>query len=76
MSLCNSLEIFQEKMNKLFTGFNYLRAYIHDILVITKESFKEHLKQLDTVLENPGTTGLKRNTAKLCVAAHKLEDLG
>ena len=50
MGLCNSPDIFQEKMNKLFAGFEYVCAYIDDLLIITKGSFKDHLKHLDTVL--------------------------
>ena len=57
MGLCNSPDIFQEKMNELFAGFNYVRAYIDDLLIITKGSFEEHLKQLDTVLEKFETAG-------------------
>ena len=76
MGLCNSLDIFQEKMNKLFAGFDYVRAYINDLLVITKGSFEEHLKQLDTVLEKLETAGLKINASKSCFAAHELEHLG
>ena len=43
---------------------------------MTKESFKEHLKHLDIVLEKLETAGLKMNTTKSCFAAHKLEYLG
>jgi len=35
MALCNSPDIFQEKMSKLFVGLEYVRAYINDILVLT-----------------------------------------
>ena len=73
MGLCNSLNIFQEKMNKLFSGFNYVGAYIDGLLVITKGSFEEHLNHLDTVLEKLETSGLKINATKFCFAAHELE---
>ena len=63
-------------MNELFAGFDYVRAYIDEILIITKRSFKEHLKQLDTVLEKLETAGLKINAPKSCFAAHELEYLG
>ena len=76
MGLCNSPDIFQEKMNELFAGFDYVRAYIDDLLIITKGSFEEHLKQLDTVLEKLETAGLKINASKSCFAAHELEYLG
>ena len=59
MGLCNSPDIFQEKMNKLFAGFEYVRAYIDNLLLVTKGSFEDHLQDLDTVLENLETAGLK-----------------
>ena len=76
MGLCNSPDIFQEKMKELFAGFEYVRAYINDLLIITKGSFKDHLNHLDTVLEKLETAGLKINATKLCFAAHELEYLG
>ena len=71
-----SPDIFQEKMNKLFAGFDYVRVYIDDLLIITKGSFEEYPKQLDTVLENFETAGLKINASKWCFPAHELEYLG
>ena len=70
MGLCNSPDIFKEKMNKFCAGFNYIPAYIDDLLVITKGSFEEHLKHLDTVLGNIETEDLKINATKLYFAAH------
>ena len=63
-------------MNKLFAGFNHVRAYIDDLLVMTKGSFKEDLKHIDTVIENLETAGLKIYATKSCFAAHELEYLG
>ena len=74
--LCNSPNIFQDKMNKLFSGFDYVCAYIDNLLIITKGSFEEHLKHLDNVLEKIETAGLKINANKSCFAAHELEYLG
>ena len=34
MGLCNSPDIFQEKMNELFNGLEYVRIYIDDLLII------------------------------------------
>ena len=50
MGLCNSLDIFQEKMNELFSGFDYVGAYIDDLLVIIKGSYDDHLTHLDRIL--------------------------
>ena len=35
IGVCNSPDIFQHKIYKLFKGFDKLRAYIDNILVIT-----------------------------------------
>ena len=56
--------------------FDNVHAYIDDLLVITKGSFKEHLNRLDTVLQKLVTSGLKIIAIKFCFAAHKLEYLG
>jgi hypothetical protein len=51
MGLCNSPDIFQEKMGGLFYDLEYVRAYIDDLLVITNEGdFETHLQQLEHVL--------------------------
>ena len=46
MGICNSPDIFQEKMNKNFRGFEFIRAYIDDLLIITKGDFSGHLNKL------------------------------
>jgi len=45
MGLCNSPDIFQEKMNDLFVGLDYVRAYIlDDLLIISNGTFDDHLE--------------------------------
>ena len=73
MGLCNILNIFQEKMNKLFSGFNHVWAYIDIHLIVTNGSLEGHLKDLDMVLEKVKIAGLKNNATKSNSAAHKLE---
>ena len=51
MGLWNSPENFQEKMNKSFTGLDYVRAYIDNILIITNGSFDDHLENLENVFQ-------------------------
>ena len=38
MGLCNSLDIFQEKMSELFVGLDTLRVYINNLLNVTEGS--------------------------------------
>lgn len=47
MGLCNSPNIFQEKMIEVFHNLEYVGAYIDVLLVITSISFKEHLDHLE-----------------------------
>jgi len=49
MGLCNSPDIFQEKMSELMMGLEFVRTYIDDLLCITKGSFTDHLEKLDLV---------------------------
>ena len=35
MGVCNPPDIFQEKMNEMFRGIGFIRAYIYDLLIIT-----------------------------------------
>ena len=49
MGLCNSPDIFQEKMNKLFDGLDFVRAHIDDLLCITKGTYQDHLDRLEQV---------------------------
>ena len=76
MGLCNSAAIFQEKMNKLFAGLEYIRAYIDDLLIISKGSFEDHLDKLEQVLNKLKAAGLKINASKSYFAQEELEYLG
>ncbi len=64
MGLCNSPDIFQEKMSELMIGLEFARAYIDDLLVITTGNFEAHLNDLDKVLTRLNAAGLKVNTIK------------
>ena len=51
MGLCNSPDIFQEKMSELMTGLEFIQAYIDDIHCITEGNWEDHLSKLEQVLE-------------------------
>ena len=36
MGVCNSPDIFHEKMNKMFRVIEFIRAYINKLLIITR----------------------------------------
>ena len=74
--LCNGPDVFQEKMMELFDGIEYVRAYIDDLLVLTKSDYKDHLEKLRIVLQRLREAGLKVNVTKSYFARGELEYLG
>ena len=76
MGLCNSPDIFQEKMSTLMQDLEFVRAYIDDLLVITTGSYEEHLNSLRKVFEHLQEAGLRVNAKKSFFAKEELEYLG
>jgi hypothetical protein len=76
MGLCNSPDMFQEKMSSLVSDLEYCRAYIDDLLILTAGSWDEHLKHLDTVFQRLNDAGLKVNAKKSFFGKSELEYLG
>ncbi len=54
----------------------YVRAYIDDLLCISKLSLEDHLEKLEEVLRQLCDAGLKVNAAKLTFCALEIEYLG
>ena len=76
MGLCNSPNIFQEKMSELSIGLDTVRVYIDDLLYVTKGSWTEHLTVLEEMFNRLFKSGLKVNARKSCFGAHKFDYLG
>jgi len=77
MGLCNSPDIFQEKMSELMQGLEFARAYLDDLLVIsTEKGFDKHLNKLEQVLDRLSEAGLKINAVKSFFGRTNLEYLG
>ena len=76
MGICNAPDIFQEKIAELFQGFEYVRAYIDDVLLISKDDWKDHLEKLEKVLQKLAEAGLKVNDNKYFFGRHECEYLG
>ena len=68
MGLSNSPDIFQEHMSNLFSGFDYVREYIDNLLVTTHGSLEDHLEKLGKVLDKLRKAGLKVNAKKVLSA--------
>ena len=76
MGVCNSPDIFQENISKLFEVFDMVHAYIDDVIIIANNNFKGHLKFLDIVLQRLTEVGLKVNAEKSFLGQTKTEYLG
>eukprot|EP00957_Ditylum_brightwellii_P157226 11966221-Ditylum_brightwellii.AAC.1 len=59
MGLANSLDIFQGKMGDLFADLENVRAYIDNLLVLTKGNWENHLAKLNEVLSRLTKARLK-----------------
>ena len=64
MGICSYPDIFQENMNKMIHGFEFISAYTNDLLIITKSDLSDHLNKLERVLEKFKDNGLKCNIEK------------
>ena len=76
MGLCNSPDIFQEKMSTLLGDLEYVRTYIDDLLITTKSDWQDHLRHLDIVFHRLREAGLKINAKKSFFGKDELEYLG
>lgn len=76
MGLCNSPDIFQERMSTLISDLEYCRAYIDDLLIISKGGWDQHLAHLETILQRLQQKGLKINANKSSFGSHEVEYLG
>ena len=63
-------------MSELFAGFEFVGAYIDDILTITKGNWTDHLNKLEKVFERIQSAGLKINAKKSFFGRSELEYLG
>ncbi len=76
MGIAGSPDIFQGKMLELMETLEYVRAYLNDLLFISKLSLEDHLEKLEEVLRQLCGTGLKINAEKLTFCALEIEHLG
>ncbi len=76
MGLCNRPDIFQEQMSDLMHDLEFVRAYIDDVLFITKDTFQDHLSKLNEVLHCLKKAGLKVNLKNLLLQTLSLNTSG
>ena len=63
-------------MSELMSTLEFVRAYIDDLLCITKESFQDHLNKLRLVFQRVQKAGLKVKAPKCKFCALETDYLG
>jgi Reverse transcriptase (RNA-dependent DNA polymerase). len=76
MGMCCSGDVFQAKVDQLLGDIEGIKTYIDDILVISKGSFDDHLKQLDTCFKRIQEARLKVNADKCSFGLSEIPYLG
>ena len=76
MGMVISGDVFQSKMYNLIGDIEGVRTYINDILCIGKNSFEEHMKQLEEIFRRFLKAGLKVNAAKCSFGLKEIPYLG
>ncbi len=60
MGIAGSPDIFQSKMTELMESLEYVRAYIDNLLCISRGSLEDHLEKLEEVLKQLCEVGLSQ----------------
>jgi hypothetical protein len=76
MGFAGSADIFQAEMIDLMETLEYVRAYIDNLLVITRGTLEDYLDKLREVLRRLREEGLKVNAVKSHLCTHEIEYLG
>jgi hypothetical protein len=58
---CLDPDIFQNVMSKLVQDMEYVETYLDDLLILTNNSFKDHLLKLQIVLARLSTASIRVN---------------
>ena len=76
MGVSNSPHTFQEKTNKIFRVFEFIEAYINDLVIVTRGDWSHHLENLELTLEKLKDCGLRCNINKSFFGQTYVEYLG
>ena len=76
MGIAGSPDIFQAKMSALMVALEFVRAYLDDLLCITKANLEDHLDKLKMVLTRLREAGLRINARKSSFCTFETEYLG
>ena len=67
---------FQKIMDKILHNVQNTFTFVDDILVVTKGSKEEHLKQVENVMKNLDEAGIRLKEGKCQIAQSETEWLG
>jgi len=76
MGFGGSADILQAQMMDLMASLEYVRAYIDDLLIITRGTLGDHIEKIEIVLARLRDAGLKVNAGKSFFCTHEIEYLG
>ena len=68
-------DIFQQRMNDLFHGFEFICAYTDEFLVLTKGYWKDHVQTMELTLNKLKGKVLKYNIEKSFFGQTEMEYL-
>ena len=63
-------------MNDLFHGFKFIRAYIDDLLILTKGGWRDHVQKSELTLNKLNGKGFKCDIERSFFGQTKMEYLG
>ena len=63
-------------MNNLFHGFEFIRVYIYDLLILTKIDWTDHVQKLELTLNKLKVKGLKCNIENSFFGKTEMEYFG
>jgi hypothetical protein len=69
-------DVFQNVMSKLVQVMEYVKTYLDDLLILTNNSFKDHLLKLEMVLARLSSAGMRVNISKSKFFSEQIEYLG
>jgi hypothetical protein len=69
-------DIFQHVISMLVQDIEYVETYLDDMLILTNNSFKDHLLKLEMVLARLSTAPMRVNISKSKFFAEQIEYLG
>ena len=76
MEISIAPDIFQDKICQLFEDLEAVRAFMDDLLVVSRGTYEEHLEELAIVMKRLAKAGLKCKIDKCLFCEPEIEYLG